>query len=165
MSNGLYYKPGGSPAILPPGDYGTNIDGEQWFFSPLEDQPEAIAACGYILAPELPSYDVQTEKPVWNVDQWSIIPMTEDELQAKARENVPAGVTPRQLRLALYYAGKLEQIEAFIASGDAPAPAKISWEYATEFLRSDPMLAQFGAMLHMTDADIDAVFVAAAKIQ
>ena len=77
---------------------------------------------------------------------------------------VPASVTPRQLRLALLAAGKLGQVTEFVGSGQAPEAAVISWEYATEFLRSDPMLGQFAAMLGMSDDDVDGLFVAAARI-
>jgi hypothetical protein len=77
---------------------------------------------------------------------------------------VPASVTPRQLRLALHFAGKLDQVEAFVTGGQAPPEAVISWEYATEFLRSDPMLGQFASMLGLTDDDVDGLFIAAAQI-
>jgi len=80
---------------------------------------------------------------------------------------VPASVTPRQLRLALLGAGKLAQVTAFVGSGQAPEAAVISWEYATEFLRSDPMLNQLAGALQppMTAEQIDQLFVAAAQIQ
>jgi hypothetical protein len=79
---------------------------------------------------------------------------------------IPASVTPRQLRLALLFAGKLDQVEAFVASGHAPKAAVISWEYATEFLRGDPMLNELAGALQppLASADIDALFVAASRI-
>jgi hypothetical protein len=79
---------------------------------------------------------------------------------------VPRSVTPRQLRLALLGAGKLGQVDAFVGSGNAPPEAVISWEYATEFLRSDPMLNQLAAVLQppLGEAEIDQLFVAAARI-
>jgi len=79
---------------------------------------------------------------------------------------IPASVTPRQLRLALLFAGKLDQVEAFVASGHAPKAAVISWEYATEFLRGDPMLNELAGALQppLAPADIDALFVAASRI-
>jgi hypothetical protein len=81
------------------------------------------------------------------------------------QSQVPASVTPRQLRLALLFAGKLAQVEAFVAGDQAPPEAVISWEYATEFLRGDPMLGQFAAMLGLSDDDVDGLFIAAAQIQ
>lgn len=91
-------------------------------------------------------------------------PMTEDEIRTR---DVPSVVTPRQLRLALHGAGKLAQVQAFVDSGKAPAEAVISWEYATEFLRTDPMLNQLATVLQppMSPADIDALFVAAGAIR
>jgi hypothetical protein len=79
---------------------------------------------------------------------------------------VPASVTPRQLRLALHGAGKLAQVQAFVDSGQAPPEAVISWEYATEFLRSDPMLNQLAGALQppLNQEEIDALFIAAAQI-
>jgi len=68
------------------------------------------------------------------------------------------------LRLALLGAGKFGQVETFVGSGKAPPEAVISWEYATEFLRSDPMLGQFAAMLGLSDDDVDGLFIAAAQI-
>ena len=79
---------------------------------------------------------------------------------------VPASVTPRQLRLALHFTGKLDQVEAFVTGGQAPPEAVISWEYATEFLRSDPMLNQLAGALQppLHQEEIDALFIAAAQI-
>ncbi len=79
---------------------------------------------------------------------------------------VPQTVTPRQLRLALLGAGKLAQVQALIDSGQAPPEAVISWEYATEFLRTDPMLNQLASAVQpsLTSDEIDQLFVAAAQI-
>lgn len=79
---------------------------------------------------------------------------------------VPQIVTPRQLRLALLGAGKLAQVQALIDSGNAPPEAVISWEYATEFLRTDPMLNQLASAVQppLTSDEIDQLFVAAAQI-
>ncbi len=79
---------------------------------------------------------------------------------------VPQTVTPRQLRLALLGAGKLVQVQTLIDSGNAPEAAVISWEYATEFLRTDPMLNQLASAVQppLTSDEIDQLFVAAAQI-
>lgn len=80
---------------------------------------------------------------------------------------IPASVTPRQLRLALLSAGRLAQVQAFVDSGYAPQEAVISWEYATEFLRSDPMLNQLAGALTppMGGEEIDQLFLAASQIR
>lgn len=84
----------------------------------------------------------------------------------RAPTPVPQIVTPRQLRLALLSAGKLAQVQTLIDSGNAPPEAVISWEYATEFLRSDPMLNQLASAVQppLTGEEIDQLFVAAAQI-
>jgi hypothetical protein len=41
---------------------------------------------------------------------------------------------------------------------------KITWEYATEFLRTDPLIASIGAVLGLTDEQIDDLFTTAAAL-
>jgi hypothetical protein len=68
-------------------------------------------------------------------------------------------VSPRQARLALLAAGLLDEVQAAVdAAGGA---TKITWEYATEISRTDPMIDAIGAALNMTDAQIDALFATA----
>ncbi|MGY3589357.1 XkdW family protein [Bradyrhizobium sp. USDA 4350] len=75
---------------------------------------------------------------------------------------VPQTVTPRQARLALLAAGLLDQVEAAVKT--AGGATQITWDYATEVNRSDPMIAQIGASLNLTAAQIDALFVQAATL-
>jgi hypothetical protein len=75
---------------------------------------------------------------------------------------IPQVVSPRQMKLALYGAGLLDNIEAFVAQ--APRPVQISWEYAVEFRREDPLLNQMAAMLGMNDSQLDGLFSAASSI-
>lgn len=71
-------------------------------------------------------------------------------------------VTPRQARLALLSAGLLDQVEAAVnAAGGA---TKITWEYATEIRRSDPLISSIGTTLSLTAAQIDALFLAAGTL-
>ncbi len=77
---------------------------------------------------------------------------------------VPQAVTMRQARLALLAAGKLDAITAAIASiqnAATRAAAQVTWEYSTEVQRHNGLVAQLGPALGLTDADIDALFVAA----
>lgn len=74
----------------------------------------------------------------------------------------PQSVTPRQARLALLGAGLLDQVTAAVnAAGGA---ALITWDYATEFDRNDPLILAIGASLNMTSAQIDALFAKAATL-
>ena len=75
---------------------------------------------------------------------------------------VPASVTMRQARLALLGAGLLDTVETAIA-GAGPAAA-IEWEYAGDVQRSAGLVPAMATALGMTDKQIDALFIAAAKL-
>lgn len=75
---------------------------------------------------------------------------------------VPASVTPRQVRLLLLAQGLLESVEATIASQDQAT--QITWAYAQEFRRNDPLLTQLGAGMGLTSAQIDQFFIDAAAL-
>lgn len=75
---------------------------------------------------------------------------------------VPASVTPRQVRLLLLAQGLLESVEAMIAS--STEDVRITWQYAQEFKRNDPLLTQLGANLGLTSEQIDQFFIDAAAL-
>jgi hypothetical protein len=81
--------------------------------------------------------------------------------------NVPQVVTMRQARLALLGAGKLAAVTA--ALNALPEPQKtaalITWEYSGAVERQNGLVPQLAGALGMTDAQIDALFIAAAAIQ
>lgn len=93
----------------------------------------------------------------------------EEEAGADAREAeaaaaalaipVPQSVSMRQARLALLAANLLDDIEALLAT--MPRAAQIEWEYATDVRRDSPLIAVVKSEKGMTDAQIDALFVAA----
>lgn len=93
-------------------------------------------------------------------------PFTAEEAAAKAETvataAVPASVTPRQVRLLLLSKGLLDQVEALIAQQDRQT--QITWEFASEFQRNDPLLVALGASLGLSSQQIDEFFVAAASI-
>lgn len=75
---------------------------------------------------------------------------------------VPSTITPRQVRLLLLQQGKLADVEAMIAQqGEA---TRITWEYALEFNRNDPLLAQLAAGLGITDEQLDQFFILASRL-
>lgn len=75
---------------------------------------------------------------------------------------VPSSITPRQCRLILLQQGLLASVEAMILEqGEA---ARVTWEYALEFQRTDPLLNRLAAALSFTDEQIDQFFIAAAQI-
>lgn len=75
---------------------------------------------------------------------------------------VPATVSARQIKLALLAADLLDDVEAFAASQDRAV--QISWEYAVEFERQDPMLTAMAAAFGLTDEQVDDLFRAAAEL-
>jgi hypothetical protein len=77
---------------------------------------------------------------------------------------VPQVMSALQCRLALMGAGLLNPVEALMAATATPAHVRIAWEYATQFERGSPMIAATAAMLGLTDAQLDDLFVAGAAI-
>ena len=75
-------------------------------------------------------------------------------------------VTPRQARLALLAAGKLDQVTAAIAAmpGQQKTQTQISWDYAGEIRRSDPIVTALATALSLSAADVDALFAAASVL-
>lgn len=76
--------------------------------------------------------------------------------------SVPQSVTPRQARLALLGAGLLDQVDAAITV--AGGATKITWDWASAIYRNDPLIAAISSGLHLTDAQIDALFTKAATL-
>ena len=79
---------------------------------------------------------------------------------------VPEEVTMRQARLALHGAGLLAAVEAAIdALPDPPrAAARIEWGHSQAVQRRRGLVVQMGAKLGMSEAQLDALFIAAAAI-
>lgn len=75
-------------------------------------------------------------------------------------------VTMRQARLALLGANLLATVNTAIAAmpgaqGDA---ARIEWEYSQEVQRDRGLVSALGTQMGMTEAQLDALFAAAAAI-
>jgi len=79
---------------------------------------------------------------------------------------VPQKVTMRQARLALLGAGMLAGVDAAIDAMSEPtrSAARIEWEYSSEVQRYNGFVAALGPALGMTDEQMDALFIAAAKL-
>lgn len=75
---------------------------------------------------------------------------------------IPQSVTMRQARLALHAAGLLPTVVAAVAN--ASEAVKIEWEFAATVERTWPTLIALQAALGLTDAQIDALFVAGAAL-
>jgi hypothetical protein len=68
----------------------------------------------------------------------------------------------RQFKLQLLSAGLLDEVEAFVASQNRAV--QISYENSNTFVRTEPMMASGFTALGFSEDQIDAFFVAAAKI-
>ena len=76
---------------------------------------------------------------------------------------VPEAVTPRQARLALLASGLLDAVETTLAMPQNRA-ALITWEYALEIRRDDPLIATIGTAMEMSSGQIDDLFIAAGAL-
>jgi hypothetical protein len=90
-----------------------------------------------------------------------------EQMQAdEMRNRVPQAVTMRQARLALLGASLLDTVTAAIAgmSGAQGDAARIEWEFSSEVKRSQPLVQALTPTLGLTDAQLDALFMAAARL-
>ena len=98
------------------------------------------------------------------------IPWTPEEIAARearlaamrAPASVPFSITPRQCRIILSQQGLLSTVEAEIAGMDEPT--RITWEYALEFRRDDPLLNALAVNLGLTSEQVDQFFIAASQL-
>lgn len=78
----------------------------------------------------------------------------------------PSIVSMRQARLALLHAGKLQAVNNAIAAMQGPQgeAARIEWDYSNEVRRTQTLTIALAQAIGMTDAEMDALFVEAAKL-
>jgi len=74
---------------------------------------------------------------------------------------IPQSLTQRQARVVLIRAGYLATVETVIANmpGVSGDEARITWEFATEIRRDDPLLVQISGLLNLTTEQIDQMFI------
>lgn len=85
-----------------------------------------------------------------------------DGTQIIAIVPVPQVISPRQCRLLLLQQGQLAAVEAMIAQQDEAT--RITWEYAIEFRRDDPLLNTLATSMGWTAEQLDAFFVEASQL-
>ncbi|HEV7321594.1 MAG TPA: hypothetical protein VGO04_23575 [Ensifer sp.] len=83
------------------------------------------------------------------------------------RASMPS-LSARQFRLGLLAEGvRSSQVTALIEAmpeGSAKGVAQIEWEYATTFVRTQPLVAEIGAGLGLSDERIDSMWTAAVDL-
>lgn len=72
-------------------------------------------------------------------------------------------VSRMQAILALHDVGLLDQVNAIVAAADVRT--RLAWETATDFHRSSPTIAALWRALGRTEEQLDALFVAAKRIE
>lgn len=86
-----------------------------------------------------------------------------DEMKLRNSEfnsdGVPYRISIRQAKLALLGAELLDDIENAIASADRSV--QISWEYATEFERENPLILYFQSQFNLSKEQVDNLFIQA----
>jgi hypothetical protein len=131
----------------------TGFDTSDWYCYPVQDTtpPEAPGMVAVRIMP------VQIDG-VW-YEQW--------ELVDAPPEPVPDVVSMRQARLALLQVGLLDQVDAAIMAIEDPTArreAEITWQYSTEVMRTDPLVAQLAATFGLSESEVDDLFRLAATL-
>lgn len=103
--------------------------------------------------------ETDTAGPGW---VWDGETFTDPTPPEPAPTPVPASITPRQCRLILAQQGLLDAVEEMIAQ--STQDVRITWEYALEFRRDDPLLAQLAGELGLTSEQIDQFFIVASQL-
>lgn len=89
-----------------------------------------------------------------------------DALKAATPPQIPQSVPMRNARLALYSAGRLKQVEDYIAAmeGVEGDLARIDWATAQTVRRDSPLVAKLMILLSLNSDQIDALFISAAAL-
>lgn len=83
---------------------------------------------------------------------------------APYRDGPPLKVTAAQGGIALINANLMDAVQAVVDAADTPASVKWAWNRTQDWERASPALAYLAGKAGITDAQMDDLFVAAAKI-
>ena len=123
-------------------------------------QTETIAPWMSTTDIDPPQFDAATQSAFFRDGAWVV----ED---AQTTEPVPASVSRAQGKAALIQANLWDQVTAYvdgIADATQKALAQVALNDTQEWRRDSPFLNQAADALGITGAEMDALFVAAAKI-
>jgi hypothetical protein len=131
-------------------------------------EPEGYAAIVFKPAPAVDQtlqQVVETTPALVNgeyAQQWRVLNLTAEDVEAKRLASVPAIVTPRQIRQTLSAFGLRSAVEDAVAAGSLDI--QDWWNYASEFERSNTQVNAMATQLGVTPLQLDDLFVAASKI-
>ena len=120
--------------------------------------PRVAGVTDVIYLARLPD-DFRPERYEWRD---GLVRLPDPPPEPPAPEPVPQRITALQARRALLAANMLDQVDAAIAR--QPRAVQITWEYATEIHRDDPMLVEVAQAIGLNTNTLDDLFRAAAKL-
>lgn len=90
-----------------------------------------------------------------------------EEIAAHRKSMVPESVTMRQARIALSRAELIVAVEQALGAmqGQEGEEARIEWEYSQEVYRNKPFVIQLGAVLGLSEEQVDELFISASGIE
>ena len=121
------------------------------------DQPEHDPATHKVVA--LPLVEVDG---VW-LQQWDVVPLTQQELDDARRARVPQSCTAAQGERALFDLRGITDADVLAAIDQIPDAdnryrARSAYQRATEWRRDSETTQTLAAILSLSDADMDALF-------
>jgi len=118
-----------------------NSNGSVVAFGPNCDEYDPFISEGY-------SLDISEELPPADPIPELVVP--------------PIAVSPWQIRKALNQLDLRDAVEHAVAVADQTT--QDAWQYATEFVRTDPLVVNVGLALGKSDAELDSLFELAASL-
>ena len=128
--------------------------------------PSVVAELGITEVPEPPvpedySPDYYFREEVAEAPYVVYTPKSPEQVRQARLARIPS-ITPWQIRKALNQLGLRDAIEQAVASADQTT--KDAWEFATSFVRTDPLVVAMQSVLGKTDAEVDALFMLGASL-
>jgi len=140
------------------------VDAQRVFIEAIKIEPLGALPipCFTVAPPETTG----TEVARWNGRGWDVL--TERPAILPTPTLIPESVSMAQARKALVLGGvSMASVASAIAAiSDATQRelAQIDWEYSTTVRRVSPLVESLGPSLGLTEAQIDALFVAASSL-
>ena len=128
--------------------------------------PNTMSAMGITEIPEPPIPENYSPDTYYRlvVDEAPYViyePKSPEQIRQAELARIPE-ITPWQMRKALNQLGLREQVETAVAAGNQDV--KDAWEFATYFVRTDPLVVAMQSVLGKTDAEVDALFMLGAAL-
>ena len=114
-----------------------------------------------------PEYDIATQKLTEGLDgytqTWTIVSLTEEEIEAVFKASVPEVITKRQMRLALHQSDLLDTVETAIENSNDMV-LKIDYADADEIRRDWQSMLTLSNELGLTEKQVDNLFILAGSL-